>query len=79
MKSLEMIQEEPFSPGVRVAILLCTMNGQPFLGEQLDSIAAQSLPDWQVWAADDGSLDGTVAILDHYRAAWGEERLFLEI
>jgi len=73
-----MIQEEPFSPGTRVAVLLCTMNGQPFLGEQLDSIAAQSLPDWQVWASDDGSRDGTVAILDHYRAAWGEERLFFQ-
>lgn len=55
------------------------MNGQPFLGEQLDSIAAQSLPDWQVWASDDGSQDGTSIILDQYRATWGEERFFLQV
>lgn len=54
------------------------MNGAPFLGEQLDSIAAQSLPDWQVWASDDGSQDETPAILGQYRAAWGEERLLLQ-
>ncbi|MFA6498759.1 MAG: glycosyltransferase family 2 protein [Desulfurivibrionaceae bacterium] len=73
-----MIPKEHFPPEARVAILLCTMNGQTFLKEQLDSIAAQSVPSWQVWASDDGSQDGTLVILNQYRAAWGEERFFLQ-
>lgn len=73
-----MTQKEYSFSGLRVAILLCTMNGQRFLGEQLDSIAAQTFPGWQVWASDDGSQDGTLAILEQYRAAWGEERLVIQ-
>lgn len=73
-----MTQKEHSFPGLRVAVLLCTMNGQRFLGEQLDSIAAQTFPGWQVWASDDGSQDGTLAMLEQYRAAWGEERLVIQ-
>ncbi|MCX5864984.1 MAG: glycosyltransferase family 2 protein [Deltaproteobacteria bacterium] len=73
-----MAQQEYIFPRIRVAILLCTMNGQRFLGEQLDSIAAQTFFEWQVWASDDGSQDGTLSILDQYRSAWGEERLFIQ-
>lgn len=42
-----------------VAILLCTYNGQKYLGEQLNSIAQQTHGDWSLWASDDGSQDGT--------------------
>ncbi len=72
-----MTNSKTSSPFDRVAILLGTLNGQRFLGEQLDSIAAQTLPSWRVWASDDGSHDGTLAILDHYRTAWAEDRLML--
>lgn len=58
-----------------VAILLCTYNGGRFLKEQLDSIAAQTHPDWTVYASDDGSTDETLEILQHYRKAWGSQRL----
>jgi len=78
LNSSEMIQEKYSSSRVRVAILLCTMNGQRFLGEQLDSIAAQTFPHWQVWVSDDGSQDETLAILARYHAAWGDDRLFLQ-
>ena len=64
-------------PHDHVAIMLCTMNGQRFLGAQLDSMAAQTKPNWRVWASDDGSHDGTCAILNDYRTAWGEDRLLL--
>ena len=57
-----------------VAILLCTMQGQHFLREQLDSIVAQSHSDWAIWASDDGSDDGTHAILEAYRARLGNDR-----
>lgn len=55
----------------RVAILLGTYHGQQFLVDQLDSIAAQSHTNWQVWASDDNSQDNTHAILEEYRANWG--------
>lgn len=59
----------------RVAILLCTYHGQSYLPEQLDSIAAQTHGNWQVWVSDDGSRDNTHAILEAYRKSWGDVRL----
>jgi glycosyltransferase involved in cell wall biosynthesis len=58
-----------------VAILLCTRNGDRFLGEQLDSFASQTHGAWTVWASDDGSTDGTLALLEQRRSAWGPEKL----
>lgn len=46
-----------------VSIAMCTYNGERFLREQLESIAAQTrLPD-EVVICDDGSTDGTMEIL----------------
>lgn len=59
----------------KVAILLCTYHGQHYLADQLDSFAAQSHPNWVVWASDDGSQDDTHAILETYRDKWGSDRL----
>ena len=50
-----------------VAILLATYNGARFLEEQLGSIERQTRTDWRVFASDDGSSDGTRAILTAYR------------
>ena len=59
----------------KVAVLMCTMQGQRFLAEQLNSIATQSHPHWEIWASDDGSDDHTHAILEYYQAHWGRERI----
>ncbi len=59
----------------KVAVLMGTFNGGRFLAEQLDSIAAQTHPDWTVWVSDDGSKDDTLAILEAYRTKWGSDRL----
>lgn len=58
-----------------IAILLCTYNGQRYLGAQLDSVATQTYPHWRVWAADDGSQDDTPSILAEYRSKWASGRL----
>ena len=58
-----------------MAILLCTMQGEPFLEEQLASLAAQTFRNWRVWASDDGSRDRTVSILETFQHAWGQGRL----
>ena len=57
-----------------VAVLLCTMQGQHYLRQQLDSIVHQSHTTWSIWASDDGSYDDTHAILEEYRATLGDNR-----
>ena len=59
----------------KVAVLMCTMQGQRFLAQQLNSIATQSHPNWEIWASDDGSDDHTHSILEYYQEHWGEDRL----
>ena len=65
----------PVTSQPTLAILLCTFNGQEFLSQQLDSIAAQAGVNWTVWASDDGSSDQTRDILQRYQSAWGEHKL----
>ncbi|MBQ6657400.1 MAG: glycosyltransferase family 2 protein [Ottowia sp.] len=62
----------------KVAILLCTYNGQDYLAEQLDSFHSQSHTNWEVWASDDGSKDSTRAILDTYQQKWPLGRLSID-
>ena len=61
----------------RVAILLCTYNGQRFLEEQLDSFEAQTHENWVVCASDDGSQDLTLSILEEYQKKWPANRLVI--
>lgn len=63
------------TPPPKVAVLMCTMQGQRFLAEQLNSIATQTHPNWEIWASDDGSDDHTHSILEYYQEHWGEDRL----
>ncbi len=50
-----------------VTILLCTLDGERFLPQQLASYEAQTLADWTVVASDDGSKDRTVALLEAFK------------
>ena len=45
---------------------MCTKDGAAFLGEQLDSIAKQTHPNWDLFVSDDGSTDETLAIIEHF-------------
>ncbi len=58
-----------------VAILLCSLNGENYLRDQLNSIASQSYTAWKLYVSDDGSTDKTLDILQNYQKAWGKERL----
>jgi len=49
-----------------IEVLLATYNGQAFLTEQMNSLLAQEGAELRVLARDDGSLDGTVEILERY-------------
>jgi glycosyltransferase involved in cell wall biosynthesis len=51
-----------------VSILLPTWNGEAHLAAQLDSILGQSFGDFELLIIDDGSTDGTPALLDAHAA-----------
>jgi glycosyltransferase involved in cell wall biosynthesis len=52
-----------------IAVLMATYNGALYLNEQIDSILNQTLPPTTIIVSDDGSDDGTLAILEKYAAA----------
>ncbi len=59
-----------------ISVVVTTFNGERFLREQLDSILAQTLPPREIVVVDDGSVDGTMAILESYAAADPRFRIF---
>lgn len=63
----------------KVAILLCTFQGQHYLSEQLDSFAAQTHTNWEVWTSDDRSQDRTHAILGAYKSRWAPGKLNVRV
>ena len=50
----------------QVEILMATYNGAPYLRAQIDSIFAQTDANWHLTISDDGSIDGTDAIIEEY-------------
>lgn len=64
----------------KVSVLVPVYNGEPFLVECLDSILAQDFADMEILIADDGSTDGSVALVQRYAAReprirwWKNER-----
>ena len=50
----------------KVSVALCTRNGERFLKELLNSLAAQTLPPAEVVACDDASGDATPDILEEF-------------
>lgn len=49
-----------------ISIVMATYNGERYLREQLDSILAQTVQDFEVVVCDDRSTDGTWNILSEY-------------
>ncbi|WP_300039404.1 glycosyltransferase [uncultured Roseobacter sp.] len=52
----------------RVSVLLPVCNAETWLGVAMDSILAQSFTDFELLVHDDGSTDGSLAILQDYAA-----------
>ena len=62
----------------KVAILLCTYQGQHYLEEQRMSFQAQSHRHWVLHVSDDGSSDDTHHILQRYQALLGADRMSIK-
>lgn len=56
--------------GNPIEILMATYDGAPYIREQIDSILAQTDENWRLTLSDDGSTDGTDAIIDEYAARY---------
>lgn len=49
-----------------VTVVMATYNGFDYIGEQLNSIAAQTYKDWKLVIRDDGSTDGTMELVQEF-------------
>ena len=58
-----------------VAVLMCTLNGEAYLEQQLDSLEQQDFSNWRLIVSDDGSTDKTLAILRERQKNWGHFKL----
>jgi glycosyltransferase involved in cell wall biosynthesis len=62
------------SPGPLVSLGLPVYNGSNYLAEALDSILAQTYPNWELILSDNGSTDSTPALCAAYAARDGRIR-----
>lgn len=49
-----------------IGIILCTYNGERYLKQQIESILSQTYNDYIIYIHDDGSTDGTLAIINEH-------------
>lgn len=59
-----------------VSVVIPSFNRAELIGETLNSVRAQTLPDWEAIIVDDGSTDGTMEILRQYESADPRIRIF---
>ena len=53
---------------MKFSIIIPVYNVAPYLRECLDSVLARTFTDWEAIRVNDGSADGSGAILDEYAA-----------
>ena len=56
---------------MRVSVLIPAYNVEAYLSECLDSVLHQTMQDFEIICVDDGSTDGTRALLEEYKAKSG--------
>ena len=56
-----------------ISVAMCTYNGARFVGEQLASILEQTSRPAEIVVADDGSADGTLAVIEQVAEAHGAQ------
>lgn len=49
-----------------VSVIIAVYNTEKYIRECLDSLLSQTYTNWEAWCVDDGSTDGSSALLDDY-------------
>ena len=63
---------------VKVSVIIPVYNTEQFLGQCLDSVISQTLKEIEIICVDDGSRDGSAAILRQYAAEDGRVRIITQ-
>ena len=66
----------------KISVIVAAYNAEKYIRRCLDSILAQTMPDFEVIVVNDGSTDGTPAILEEYASQGmrrGESTAFISI
>ena len=58
-----------------VSVITPAWNAAEYLGATIESVRAQTFDNWEMVVVDDGSTDGTVAVVERHAAADGRVRL----
>ncbi|MCM1096370.1 MAG: glycosyltransferase, partial [Terasakiella sp.] len=58
-----------------VSVIMPAWNAAPYIGAAIDSLRAQTVADWELIVADDGSTDSTADIVAAASAADSRIRL----
>lgn len=64
---------------IMISVIVPAYNVENYIGRTLDSILGQSFPDLEIIVVDDGSQDGTGAVIDRYAAAHPDRLTALHI
>jgi glycosyltransferase involved in cell wall biosynthesis len=59
-----------------VSIVIPTFNSAPFIAEAIQSVQKQTYVNWEIIVVDDGSTDGTVAIISEFQASDNRIQLY---
>jgi hypothetical protein len=59
----------------RFTVLVPVYNHERYIGQALDSLLGQTFADWEAVVVDDGSTDGTPAVIEGYAARDGRFRV----
>ena len=59
-----------------ISIALATYNGEQFIRQQMDSILAQTMSDYEIVICDDCSTDETISILENYASRYSRIKIF---
>jgi len=59
----------------KVAILLCTLQGEKYIEDQINSFLNQSYKNWTLYVSDDHSTDKTKEIVEKFQVMYGLEKI----
>jgi glycosyltransferase involved in cell wall biosynthesis len=60
----------------KVSVIMPAFNVAPYVSAAIESVIAQTMPDWELLVVDDGSTDSTLVILEAFAAVDSRVRVF---